>query len=194
MGQRVELTWMETGRHQVIARPLGRRLEQDGRLHFEEPSLIEEIANVFDNPVAQFQVFSHPVAAQVQVAVLKPHHLIDLRLLVDYEGGRPSLVQDLDPFHLDLNEARRQFQVLAPLRPPADASFDRQHPFRPRSLGRLMGSDGQVRVGHYLHQAPAVAQIDEGDAAVVSPPMHPSRQAHALANVLLSQLTTGVGL
>jgi hypothetical protein len=38
----------------------------------------------------------------------------------------------------------------------------------------------------------AVTQVEEGKMAVISPPMHPPRQRHALAGMLEAQLTAGV--
>ena len=57
-----------------------------------------------------------------------------------------------------------------------------------RGLKRLR----RVGVDHHLHQPLAVAQIDENDAAVVTPPMRPAEQGDLLPEVLLVDKTTVV--
>ena len=42
---------------------------------------------------------------------------------------------------------------------------------------------GAVGIAHDLHDALAVAQIDEDDAAVVAPPVHPAHDGHVLAEI-----------
>src|SRR3989304_6066032 len=50
------------------------------------------------------------------------------------------------------------------------------------------------RVEDHLHQPAAVAQVDEDEAAVVAPAVHPAGQRHVLAGVILAQLATVVCL
>ena len=53
-----------------------------------------------------------------------------------------------------------------------------------------------ARVGpeHDLDEAGAIAQVDEGDAAVIAPSMHPPGQRDLLASVLRTQVSTVVRL
>ncbi len=55
-----------------------------------------------------------------------------------------------------------------------------------------MGFRRVVLVGHHLGQAVAVAQVEEGEVAVVAPPMDPAGQRHPLPDMLGAQLAAGV--
>ena len=59
---------------------------------------------------------------------------------------------------------------------------DRHHKLITQGLGGLEGVR-RIRVAHDLQQALAIAQIDEDDAAVVAPAMHPAEDSHGLLQV-----------
>ena len=55
-----------------------------------------------------------------------------------------------------------------------------------------MGVRRVLLVGDHLGQSVAVAQVEEGEVAVVTAPMDPASQRHALPDVLGAQLAAGV--
>ena len=80
--QRVELSWVQAARHDVVARAFRRRGSHDGRLNVEEVARVEEVAHVLDDAIAQHQVIAHPRTAQIEVAVAQPQRFIHATLFM----------------------------------------------------------------------------------------------------------------
>ena len=56
-------------------------------------------------------------------------------------------------------------------------------------MGHGMGRRRALRIHHELHDARAIAQVDEDEAAVVAPTSDPARQRQLAAGVLGARLT-----
>ena len=194
LGQGVEAARVDAAGHQVVARALGRALDQDGRLHLQEALLGQEVADELHHPVAEPDVALHPLPPQVQVAIAQPQEVFHLRLLVDVEGRRLGGVEDGGGGRLHLHLAGGQVAVLG-ARPAAHhLALHLDHVLGAHLVGGGIGLLGLLRVEHHLGDAVAVAQVDEDQRAVVAAAVHPARQAHLLALVLGAQLAAAVGL
>ncbi len=136
---------------------------------------------------------AHALVAQIQVTVFEAQILVDLFFFVDHEGRRFGRVQDVDGLGLDLDLAGRQVGILGAVRTPAHHAGDLHHPFIAQ-LGSFLGHLGVLSgVGDHLDDAEAVAEIDEGDPAVVAVAVHPARQGHGLTAMGGAELTAGMG-
>ncbi len=169
---------MRAARHQVIACALGRRLGQHRRFDVDETLAVEEFAHRTRDGVTLAQARGHDLAAQIDVAVLEPHFLA--HLLVELERQRVGAIQDLDGARHDLDAAGSEVRVDRTGRALAHLALDAHHELVAELFG--VGEHlGRVRVADDLHQALAVAQVDEDHAAVVAPPMHPADDGDRLA-------------
>ena len=137
---------------------------------------------------------AHFGAAQVEVAVLESQELVDVALLVDVEGGSPGLVEDGHALGGDFDLAGRQVGVDGLVGAPGDAAGDLDDPFAADLPGEFVRFGVQVGVEDGLHDAGSVAQVDEDEVAVVSPPVDPSRQGDLLSLVVASQFSAVDGL
>ncbi len=70
--------------------------------------------------------------------------------------------------------------------PPPHGADDLEHELIAHAVGGLEGR-GTIGIAHDLHQAFAIAQVDEDDAAMVAAAMRPPEQGDALAE------KTGIG-
>ena len=162
----------QPGRHDEVARTLGRRAGHRRRLDLDEALLVQRLARGAVHLRAQPDRRGRAGPAQVEVAVLEPHLLADLGVLVDLERQRRGLVQHDDGRRDDLDLAGRQVRVDVLLlaargrrRSPASTHSLR----RPctRSFSRTTTCDDAGRV----------AQVDERHPAVVATGARPSRPA-----------------
>ncbi len=112
LGQGIEFARVKAARHQVIARPFGGALNQDGRLYLNKPLGIEEIADILEHPVAKQQIFLHPCPAQVEVAILKAEVFIHLNIFIDVERRCLRRVKYIGTPGDNLNITGGQFGVL----------------------------------------------------------------------------------
>ena len=87
LGQCVHVTRLQPAGDQEVASALWRAPDQHWGFDLEEPFGVEEIADRFCQPVPQLEVARHPRPAQVQVAIAKPHLLVDRTVVIDGEGG-----------------------------------------------------------------------------------------------------------
>ena len=123
-------------------------------------------------------------ATQVEVAVLEARLLADRDALVDLEGQRRRGVEHLELADDDLDVARRQVGVgvalgaLAHLAGDLDAELV-AHVVRPAPGQHLVAGDD-------LGDPRGIAQVEEGDTAVVSTPRHPPGERDGLACVALT--------
>ena len=196
LGQRVEGAVMQAAGDQVVARALGRGRDHDRRLDLAEGAAGHEVADVLVHAVAHLDGAHHRRTPQVDVAVLQPQHLIDLDVVANGEGRRLGLVEDLERGGLDLDVAAAEVGVLGRLGALDDVAGDAQDVLAAHAGQRGERGVGAVGVGveDDLHDAGAVAQVDEGDAAVVAAPVHPAGQRDPLADVPHAQVPAVVRL
>ncbi|OIQ79435.1 hypothetical protein GALL_388340 [mine drainage metagenome] len=177
--QRKELAGVDTTGHQVVARAFGRALGQHRRLDVDEAGGVEEAAHRHRDAVAQHHVVLHLRPAQVEHAMRQPGRFRQV-LVVELERQRRRRVQHLQRVAQHLDAPRRQRGVLGAGRARAHRACDLHAEFVAQRFGQREHV-GAVGVADHLHQAFAVAQIDEDHAAVVAPALHPAAQADGLS-------------
>ena len=186
--QRVERALVHAARDEEVARALGRRAGEDRRLDVEEVVRVEVVAHGADHLVAEHDGVVHALAAQVEHAMAQAQRLVHRAVLVDRERRRGRLRELLHIRDVDLDLARRHVRVdvarLAQddLAGRADDVLGAQPLGHGVRLGRALGVEDE------LHEPGAVAQVDEDQAAVIAPPVHPAGHAHRLAGARRGQL------
>ena len=120
----------------------------------------------------QPQALVHDLAPQVDVAVAQAHLFADR--LVELERQRIGAIEQLQLRGHDLDAAGGQIGVDGAGRPRAHACRCTRTTNSCRSFSAVANIAWLIRMEHDLHQALAVAQVDEDHAAVIAPPMHPA--------------------
>ena len=189
--QRVELAGMQAGRHQEVARPLGRARGQDRRLELDEALRLHAPADARDHARAQQDVPLHRFAPQVEEAKAQARVFGIVALGVDLErqllGGRFDQQGVGD--HFDL--AGRQVRVDRLGAARDHAAGHGEHALQAHVLG--VGKERMLGLEHDLGDAVMVAQIDEQQLPVITLAVHPAGQAHRLADMGGAQLAAVVG-
>jgi hypothetical protein len=140
---------------------------------------------VFDDAVTEHDLVTHPLPAQIQVAVLQAQRLVHGPVAFDLERRRLGWVEDLEPGCLDFYRARGQVRVLVALGTAHHLALHGDGPLGPQALGR--GEDlAQFGVERYLSKTPAVAQVDEDQTTVVPAPVYPAREPDLLSGIVLA--------
>ena len=155
-----------------------------------KPSLVQHVAGRAVDLAAQPEGRGRAGAAQVEVAVREPHLLPHLDVLVDRERQRRGGAEHLDAAvggRDDLDLAGGQVGVLVALGAGGDLAGDLQAVLRAQVVRDRLVAD------HHLHDAGRLAQVDEGDAAVVAPAGHPAGEGDGLSDVLGAQAACVVG-
>jgi hypothetical protein len=178
--QREEHAVVHAAGHQVVARAFGCALREHRRLDVDEALLVEELAHLDRHLVAHHQVLLHLRPAQVQHAVRQAHGLAEV-LVVELERRRHARVQHFHLMRQHLDLAAHQVGVLGAHRPRAHLAHHLQAELVAHAFGGLEHL-GAVRVADDLHQAFAVAQVDEDDAAMVAAAVRPAHQRDGLAH------------
>ncbi len=137
-------------------------------------------------PSPQAEVALHPLAAQIEVAVLQPDVLVDVvGPRVDREWRRVSRPQHFHRAVADLDLAGRQVRVDGPVRTLAHGAGD-AHDVLAAHVHRV--------VDDALHDPRVVAHVDEGEVlAVLAAAGHPSAHGDGRADVGGSQFAAQVG-
>ena len=170
--QREEHAGIHARRHQVIARAFRRTPGQHRRLDVDEARGVEIAAHFHRHFVPQPQVLLHLRASQIEVAVLEAHVLGQI-LVVHLERRRYRWVQDLDRPRQHFDFARNEVRVHRAGGPAPHQPGDLDHVFA-ADLLRRGKRFGVIRIANNLHQALAIAQVDEYHAAMVATAVHPS--------------------
>jgi hypothetical protein len=180
-------------RDEEVARPLGGGAAEQRRLDVHEPELVEMIVHQARDVVPQAQGARHLGATQIEVAVLEAEVLLGFYSVLDQERWRFGSRHDRELGGDDLDVARGERGVPHPLGPFPHGARDAHHPLRAKvlcgrvRLGRFLGME------HDLHGTLTVAQIDEGDTAVIAATGDPAAEGHVGAGVLGAELAAGVG-
>ena len=138
--------------------------------------------------MAQLDRVAHALAAQVEVAVAQTQRLVDRLVRVDLERRRLGVGEQLDLLHGQLDLAGGELRVDRALLAPHHAAAGGQH-----VLG-AQGVSGGVRLGRLLRaedelqQPGAVAQVDEDQAAVIAPAVHPAGNTRLAVHVVRAQV------
>ena len=156
------------------------------RLDFDEALLLHRRADRRVGSGADAQVALHPLAADVEVAVLQPRRFGDgVGALVDRERRRLGGVEDLDVAILQFDPAGGQPVVDALRRSGGNGAGDAHD---------VLGAHVDGVVDDALGDAGVVAQVDERQLlAVLAAGRHPAAQADRLADVLGAKLAALVG-
>ena len=156
LGQGVKLTRMDTRRNQIIAGAFGCGFEQDWRLDLDETLVAQVIADELDQLVAQLQVPSHALAAQVQIAIPQAGILVRLFFLVDRKWRGARRIENPRTLHLHLDFSGRQVGILSAGKARAHHTFNLDHPLQAHRLKDLQGLSWCVCISHHLDQSKAV--------------------------------------
>ena len=127
------------------------------------------------------QVALEPRAAQVEIAVAQPQHLVGLDPLVDRDRRRVGCVEQLDGRGRHLDLAGRQVVVDGAVGPGAHLAVDPQHVLG--ADGVRVEAAGRLRVDDDLDHPGGVAQVEEHDATVVAPRRDPAAHCNRLADL-----------
>ena len=120
-------------------------------------------------------------ATQVEVAVLEPRLLPHVHVIVDGERQRGGRAEHLEVGGDDLDLAGRQVGVGVALGAQRDLAGDLQAVLAAQAVRDGLVADDD------LHDAARLAEVEEGDAAVIAPPGHPPGEGDGLADVLGAQ-------
>ena len=183
--ERVELPGIEAGGDQVVPGALRCGGGEEGGFDLHEAPIVEVVAHVLDDAVAEQDLVSHPLPAQVEVAVLQAQRLVDGPVAFDLEGRCLGGVQNLESRSLDLYRSRGQIGVLVALWSAHHLALHGDGPLGPELLGRgedlvPFGVEGDLR------NPPAVAQVYEDKTSVVPTPVYPAREPDSLPGVVLA--------
>ena len=186
--QRVELAFVHARRHEEIARAFRRGLGQDRGFDVLEAACIQIAAQCLHQRDAGALHALHLRATQVEVTIGQTRFLAGR--FVHVERQRIGLVEDFDlgghHFHL----ARTQLVVhrMTSTHRAADAQA-----IFVAHLRRHIEHLALIRLGHDLHDAFVIAQIDEADTAEVAGNIGPAAQGDGLADQGLIDETAKMG-
>ena len=106
---------------------------------------------------------------------------------LDLEGRRLGPVEHVGLADDDLDLARRHVRVLGAGRTAAHHAGEQHDPLRADLLGGDERLAGRIGVEGALHDAGAVSDVDEDEAAVIASLADPPRDLHDLADVARGQ-------
>jgi len=182
--QRIEVVRVQAARHDKVARPLRRALQQDRRLDLQKVALRQKLADEAHHMMAQFQIRQHARAPQVQIAILEAQRLIHIvGVAADVERRRARGVQDRDLAGHHLDGACRQIRVLEAGRSLAHNAAHLDDVLAAELARHLMGLLRGVGVDGHLRNAETVAQIHKDEPAVITAAVDPACQGHVLAGM-----------
>ena len=150
------------------------------------------VAHDLDDFVAGDEGVGHFLAADVEVAVLEARVFGDHIALAGGEGGRVGLVDEFGGGDDDFDFAGDHFRVGLAFFAGADGAFDGDDVFVAESAADVVGFF-VVGMENDLRDALAIAEVDEGDAAVVAVSVDPAGECDLGADIGFTKDAAGVG-
>jgi hypothetical protein len=120
----------------------------------------------------------HGKGTEVEVAVCEAHILFGVGALVDHEGQRSAARENLDALRLDFDFARGHRGVDHRVGARAYSAADGKTIFHLEVSSDIQKLARRIGVDDDLRDAIAVANIDEGDSAMIAFAMHPAIENH----------------
>jgi len=192
LGQRIEVTGIGARWHDEVARTLGGGLAENRGLDLDEEALMQGVANRPGDGVAQTQGLGNGRASHVEIAPLHARELVGVDIVVEREGRRGRLVEDRALVHDHVDLARGQIGIGSVFGALAHETGNLDGPLGTHPLAQLEAILGGIGIENDLRNARTVAQIDEDETAVVTPAGNPAGKRHRLADILATQLATGM--
>ena len=183
----------EPGRHEEVARTLGGRAGQRGRLDLDEVAGAQHRAGGGVDLGAQPDRAHPPTrrrggAGRGSGACRRASSPTVTRSSIWKGSGAEALSTSISRRD-DLDLAGRQVGVDVALGPRADLADDLDAVLVAQVVGAALGE--HLVAGHDLDDTAGVAQVEERHPAVIAPPGHPARERDGLAGVVGTQ---GAGL
>src|SRR5687768_8532898 len=182
---------MDATGDEIVASTLRRWFGENRRLDLEEAKRVEVPTRRLHETVAQDDVPLQLGATQIEVTVSQAQLLSRQHLALatrDRNGRRHRRAHDAQGRCADFDIAGGKLRIAHALGPRNDLALDEYDslcPERRRRVDHLLRS--RARVKRDLHEAGAVAQIDEDDSAKRAPPVHPASKPHPHTRVLGSE-------
>src|SRR5690606_38378967 len=194
LGQCVPAPGLQARRHQEVAGALGGRAGQRRGLDLDERVLVEHVAGDLVDLAAQPQGGPRARTPQVEVAVPQPGLLADVDVVADRERQRGGGAEHLEAVlrclrsgQLDLDRAGGDLGVDVVGRALDNGAGDLDAVLVAQVAHRLAVAD------HDLDGAAGVAQVEEGDPAVIASAGDPAGERHGLADVLRAEAAGVMG-
>ncbi|CAB4869921.1 unannotated protein [freshwater metagenome] len=172
LGQRIPVARLQAYRHQEVARTFRGRSGEGRRLDLDEIALEQHVSGDLVHLGAHAQGIARRLPTQVEVAVPEADLVADRDSIVDGERQRCGHRENLDLGRHHLDRTGRQFGVLVAGRPGRDCPNDAQAVLVAQAV-----SDLGV-VNDHLDDAARIAQVEEGDAPMVSSARHPPGEGY----------------
>ena len=142
------------------------------------------------DPVTEFEDALHLRTSEIEVAVLEPQHLRDIRLVFNHERRRLRLIEDFNRVSQHLDRASRELRILGTLRPRRHDPAHGHDILAAKCMGVLMHRRVSLRIEDDLRDPEPIPEVDKKKAAVIAPVLHPSHQMDALADLRAPKLAT----
>ena len=166
LGQRVEVARLHTAGNEIIARALGRGLDEGGRLDLGEMVLAEIVADDLHDLAAQHDGLMHGRTAQVQIAVAQAQVVVDVDLVAQLKRRGLGLAQDAQLADVELYVAGCDLIGLGGALTQLAAADNNVLAFQALGLGENVLR--RILIEHQLQNAGGIAQVGKDDAALVA--------------------------
>ena len=184
---------MDAGGHNVVARALGRALDEHGRFNLQEALAVKVVAGELGDLVAQHDIALHVGPAQVEVAVFQADFLVCARVFLNFKRRRFRGGQDAQLGCAHLDHSRRLRRVDSLLAAAAHFAAHGNDIFAAQALRLVVQHFVRALVKHDLEQAGAVAQLDEDQRAEVADRAYPAAYGDFRAGVRIAQCGAVMG-
>ena len=176
--QRVDVARLLARRDDEVARPLGRRLDQQRRLDLDETVRMVDLGDGSQQLRAEHESIAHRFATHIEVAVAEAQSLLDRGIqVVDREGRLLRAREDVNRSRAQLDRAGGELRVLRPGEPVRDRAVDRDDVLGAERRGDGVGLEGGLGIDDDLGDAVAIAQVQEYQVAQVAATMDPAGEA-----------------
>ena len=177
LGQSVEGSGMNSGGNQEVSGAFRSGTAQNRGFDIQEAVLIQEFADGTGNGCAHHQAVLHDWTAQVQIAVFHTGVFQSVSFIRNDQGSDLGGVDHVKVFHNDFNVTGRQSGVLV-------LSFCHCTGYlQDVFLTHILQPVVEAFIEHKLHDAGAVAQVDEVHGTEVSLFGNPAHQGHFFTGV-----------
>ena len=179
--QGIELSRIHTTGYHEVTGTLWRGTDQNRCLHLNEVLAIEEIANQDGHTMAQFEILTNSLTAQIEITILHTDIIAAIGIILNGERRCQTLAQHIQFLYQNLNITRRHLGILALTL--ANLTFHLNTELTTQFVGLFTKGCIISLVEHQLSQAISVTEVHEGHTSHLTTTLYPSGQCHNTAGI-----------
>ena len=186
----VELALVHTAWHYEVARTFRSRFDEHRSFYFDEAFSIEVTTHFERHFVTKFEVSTHRVTTEVEVAILHTDVVATISFVLDSERRSSRHIEHSHLIYNDFDVASSHFIIFS--RAFSHSTTHLEHIFATKVVSTFTEFGIHFVIKYKLSKTIAVAEVDKSHTTHFTSALHPTSESNILAKISEAKFATCV--